>query len=67
MICCTVDSNVDPEVVRPLDRWNHRRSDYDSFRRDLFKLPRPVEGNAKDVWSSFQPNSLLYRRGIFLE
>ena len=35
MVWCMVGSNVGPEVVRPRDRWNLRRSDYDGFFRDL--------------------------------
>ena len=65
MFWCMVGSNVGPEVVRPRDRGNLRRADYDSLCGDLLELPRPVEGSAEDMWSSFLTNSLLYSRGIF--
>ena len=40
MFLCMVGANVGTEVVRSEDRWNLSRTDYNSFRRDLFVLPR---------------------------
>ena len=51
MVWCTVGANVVPKVVKLRDRWKLRRADYDSFRRDLFEMPRPEESFAKDMRS----------------
>ena len=59
---CTVGSNVGPEVVRPRDRWNLRRADYDVFFRDLLELPRPIEGSAEDTWSCFRTQYLTIQQ-----
>ena len=58
MVWCTVGSTVGPEVVRPRDRWNLRRADYDGFRCDLLELPRPVEGSTEDMCPSFRTQFL---------
>ena len=34
MVWCMVGSNAGPEVVRPRDRLNLRRADYDGFCRE---------------------------------
>ena len=34
-------------------RWNLGWTDNDSFRRDQFDLPRPVEGSAEDMGANF--------------
>ena len=49
MVWCTEGSKVGPEVVRPRDRWNLRRADYDGFCRDQLELPRPVHCSAEDM------------------
>ena len=62
MVWCTVGSNVGPEVMRPRDRLNLRLADYDGFCRDLLELPRPVEGSAEDMWSSFRAQYLTIQQ-----
>ena len=62
MVWCTVGSNVGPEVVRPRDRLNLRRADYEGFCRDLLELPCPVEGSAEDMWSSFRTQYLTIQQ-----
>ena len=62
MVWCTVGSNVGPEVVRPRDRWNLRRADYDGFCCDLLELSRIVEGSTEDMWSSFRTQYLTIQQ-----
>ena len=67
MVWCTVGSNVGPEVVRPRDRWNLRRADYNCFCHDLLELPCPVEGSAEDMWSSFRTLYLTIQQRRILQ
>ena len=62
MVWCMVGSNAGPEVVRPRDRLNLRRADYDGFCRDLLELPRPIEGSAEDMWSNFRTQYLTIQQ-----
>ena len=62
MVWCTVGSNAGPEVVRPRDRLNMRRADYDGFCRYLLELPRPVEGSTEDMWPSFLTQYLTIKQ-----
>ena len=64
MVWCMVGSNAGPEFVRPRNRLNLRRADYDGFCRNLLELPRPIEGSAEDedMWSSFRTQYLTIQQ-----